>query len=118
MAIYIFFSDADDHKELHHDVETSIPKTEEWKAHILRAAHGKDRRDREHESEPGTADHGLGDEVSAGQLPRDAERLVRQEREVVARVRRRLKKRKWRERGKSCRMVLFPLFLLQKQPCV
>ena len=79
---------------------------------------GKDRRDREHESEPGTADHGLGDEVSAGQLPRDAERLVRQEREVVARVRRRLKKRKWRERGKSCRMVLFPLFLLQKQPCV
>ena len=39
MAIHIFFSDADDHKELQHDVETSIPKIEEWKAHILRAAH-------------------------------------------------------------------------------
>ena len=39
MAIYIFCSDADDHKVLQHDVETSIPKIEEWKAHILRAAH-------------------------------------------------------------------------------
>ena len=39
MAVYIFFSDADDHKVLQHDVETSIPKIEEWKAHILRAAH-------------------------------------------------------------------------------
>ena len=38
MAIYLFFSDADDHKELQHDVETSIPKIEEWKVHILRAA--------------------------------------------------------------------------------
>ena len=60
---------------------------------------GKDRRDTEPENEQGSPGHGLGDEVSAGQLPRDAERLVRQEREVLARVRRRLNKRKWRERG-------------------
>lgn len=37
--LYYRCSDADQQEEIEHDVNTSAPKLDEWKAHILRAAH-------------------------------------------------------------------------------
>lgn len=37
--LYYCCSDADQQEEIEHDVNTSTPKLDEWKAHILQAAH-------------------------------------------------------------------------------
>ena len=37
--LYYCWSDTDPREEIEHDVNTSAPKLDEWKAHILRAAH-------------------------------------------------------------------------------
>ena len=35
----ISLSGDDQHEEFQHDIDSAIPKLDEWKAHILRAAH-------------------------------------------------------------------------------
>ena len=36
---YLFFSGNDQEEEIKYDIDTALPKVDEWKAHILRAAH-------------------------------------------------------------------------------
>ena len=38
-CVVLFSSGSDLKEEIIHDVDTALPKLEEWKAHILRAAH-------------------------------------------------------------------------------
>ena len=38
-CLILFSSSSDQKEEIIHDVDTALPKLDEWKAHILRAAH-------------------------------------------------------------------------------
>ena len=39
LFIYLFFSGNDQEEEIKHDIDNALPKVDEWKSQILRAAH-------------------------------------------------------------------------------
>ena len=67
-CVLLFSSGSDLKEEIIHDVDTALPKLEEWKAHILRAAH-QDSAKRDvidKLSNPtGSPNNGLGHEIFA-----------------------------------------------------